>query len=433
MNTVIDAGSLGDIVDDIALQSYDVTEVSEVEDVFFFFDTTAEAPDVTVADTSGAEDTAIPLNIAADVADLDGSEDIQSIVISNVPAGAKLSTGTDNGNGNWTLTQGDLIGLTIALPAHSGDDFQLIVTVTAVETESGDTDSTTSTLNVSVSGVADAPVIDVSPAAGLEDSSIPLDISVALVDLDGSETITDVTVTGVPSGAWLSAGTDLGGGTWLLTPAQLSGLTITPPANSSEDFQLTVSATSTEFDGDEATVVAMLDVDVVGVADQPTVAANAATGNEDSAILLNITAAFGDTLDGSETHTITISGVPTGAQLSAGTDNGGGTWALTPAQLSGLTITPLADSNVDFTLSVTATALEDDGNVASDVATFNVDVVGVADQPTVTAQNVGGNEVSAILLNITAAFGDALDGSETHTVTISGVPAGAQLSAGTYG
>ena len=43
------------------------------------------------------------------------------------------------------------------------------------------------------------------------------------------------------------------------------------------------------------------------------------TGAEDSAISLNIGAVFGDTLDGSETHTITIDGVPDGATLSAGT------------------------------------------------------------------------------------------------------------------
>jgi large repetitive protein len=44
-----------------------------------------------------------------------------------------------------------------------------------------------------------------------------------------------------------------------------------------------------------------------------------------------------------------ISGVPSGAVLSAGTDNGDGSWTLTSAQLSGLTITPPANSDGDFT------------------------------------------------------------------------------------
>ena len=34
--------------------------------------------------------------------------------------------------------------------------------------------------------------------------------------------------------------------------------------------------------------------------------------------------------DGSETLPVVVSGVPTGASLSAGTDNGDGTWTLTP-------------------------------------------------------------------------------------------------------
>ena len=219
-----------------------------------------------------------------------------------------------------------------------------------------------------VVGVADVPTVTVSNATGGEDTPIPLNIIVALEDTDGSESITDITVSGVPTGAQLSAGTDNQDGTWTLTPSDLLGLTVTPPADSNADFSLTVSATSTENDGDEATTVATLNVDVVGVADQPTVTVGAVTGAEDSTIPLNIGATFGDTLDGSETHTITISGVPSGAQLSAGTDNQNGTWTLTPVQLTELTVTPAIDSNVDFSLTVTATATEDDGDVATDIA-----------------------------------------------------------------
>ena len=66
--------------------------------------------------------------------------------------------------------------------------------------------------------------------------------------------------------------------------------------------------------------------------------------------------------DSSEILSITISGVPSGAVLSAGTDNGDGSWTLTPEQLSGLTITPPANSDADFTLTVTATS--QDGSAA---------------------------------------------------------------------
>ena len=53
----------------------------------------------------------------------------------------------------------------------------------------------------------------------------------------------------MPAGATLSAGTDQGGGVWALTgltQAQLDALTITPPADFSGSFNLTVTATATE-------------------------------------------------------------------------------------------------------------------------------------------------------------------------------------------
>ena len=407
----------GDVATDVATFNVDVVGV-------------ADQPSVTVGNVTGAEDSAITLNIGATFGDtLDGSE-THTITISGVPTGAQLSAGTDNQDGTWTLTPAQLTGLTVTPPTDSNVDFSLTVTATATE-DDGDVATDVATFNVDVVGVADQPTVTVGNVTGAEDSAITLNIGATFGDtLDGSETHT-ITISGVPTGAQLSAGTDNQDGTWTLTPAQLSGLTVTPPTDSNVDFSLTVTATATEDDGDVASDVATFNVDVVGVADQPTVTVGNVTGAEDSAITLNIGATFGDTLDGSETHTITISGVPTGAQLSAGTDNGNGTWTLTPAQLTGLTVTPPADSNVDFSLTVTATATEDDGDVASDVATFNVDVVGVADQPTVTVGNVTGFEDTAIALNIGAVFGDTLDGSETHTITISGVPTGAQLSAGT--
>ena len=97
-----------------------------------------------------------------------------------------------------------------------------------------------------------------------------------------------VTVSGVPSGASLSAGSDQGG-VWTLTPAQLAGLTITPPSNDSSDFTLTVTATSTDG-SDTATTVDTIDVTVTGVADAPTLTVADASGDEDTAIALSIAA-----------------------------------------------------------------------------------------------------------------------------------------------
>ncbi|HJM51092.1 MAG TPA: CHASE2 domain-containing protein, partial [Alphaproteobacteria bacterium] len=61
--------------------------------------------------------------------------------------------------------------------------FSLTVTATSTEAD-GDTASTVSTLNVAVTGVADAPTVSVSDASGAEDTAIALDISAAVTDVD---------------------------------------------------------------------------------------------------------------------------------------------------------------------------------------------------------------------------------------------------------
>ena len=391
-------------------------------------DTTALEPSLELSPASGTEDTAISLSITTALGDLDGSETL-SITVADVPTGAALSAGTDNGDGTWTLTPAQLSGLTITPPADSDADFALSVTATSTESTGGDTAIANGTLNVTVAADADTPSLSLSPASGTEDTAISLSITTALGDLDGSESLS-ITIADVPTGATLSAGTDNGDGTWTLTPAQLSGLTITPPADSDADFALSVTATSTEATGgDTAIANGTLNVTVAADADTPSLSLSPASGTEDTAISLSITTALGD-LDGSETLSITVADVPTGATLSAGTDNGDGTWTLTPAQLSGLTITPPADSDADFALNVTATSTESTGgDTAIANGTLNVTVAADADAPSLTVSDATGNADTAIAVNVTTALADT-DGSESLSITVSGVPTGASLSAG---
>ena len=82
---------------------------------------------------------------------------------------------------------------------------------------------------------------------------------------------------------------------------------------------------------------------------------------------LNITANLTDT-DGSETLSIMLDGLPDGAVLSAGTDNGDGTFTLTNEDLDGLEISVPSDTG-DFGVGVTATTTEEDGSTNS-VTTF---------------------------------------------------------------
>jgi Ca2+-binding RTX toxin-like protein len=222
----------------------------------------------------------------------------------------------------------------------------------------------------------DAPNLTVTDPTGAEDTAIALNITAALADAAGSESLA-ITISGVPAGATLSAGTDNGDGTWTLTQAQITGLTITPPADSSVDFQLTITATATEIDGDTAYTTATLDVAVSGVADAPGLTVSDASGTEGSPIALDITSALSD-VDGSESLSVMVSGVPAGATLSAGVDNGDGSWTLEPGDLDGLAVTPAAGNTEDFTLTVTSTAAEADGDTALTSATLDVGVTGTS-------------------------------------------------------
>jgi len=383
---------------------------------------------------SGDEDTAIRLHLGAVIADRDGSETMGDITISGLPTGAILSAGTDNPDGTWTLSVEELDGLTITPPVDSGDNFNLTVSATTTESSSGAAITTTYSLPVTVQAVADTPILSARSASGSEDRAIALSISTGLTDSDGSEQLTGVTLSGVPTGAVLSAGTDNGDGTWTVAQNELAGLTITPPADSSDDFTLSLSVSSVDSSGSIATGTAQLPVRVTAVADAPILTVDdgaAITVLEDRAIPIHITAGLNDT-DGSEQlSSVTISGVPEGAVLSAGTDNGNGTWTLSQDELAQLTITPPADSNEDFTLNLSLTSSDADGASATSTTQVQVAVTGVADAPTLTATAARGDEDTAITLDIRTALADA-DGSEhLAAVTISGVPEGAVLSAGT--
>ena len=217
----------------------------------------------------------------------------------------------------------------------------------------------TATVTVNVAAVADAPTVSASAGAAIEDQPIALNISGALTDTDGSEALT-FKISGVPAGASLSVGTNLGGGIWQLSQAQLSGLTLSPPSDYSGSINLTVTAIGSELsNGSTAETSTTLAIEVAPVAEAPDVSAPAASGSAVGGIALTISATAVDA-DGSESiQSIEIDGVPPSYLLSAGTPpaEDGGAWVLTPAQLAGLTMIPVdpvaGGAHGNFQLSIT--------------------------------------------------------------------------------
>ncbi len=354
--------------------------------------------------TAVLEDGAFALDLSALTADREGSE-VASITISGVPAGALLSAGVENEDGTWTLTPEEASGLTMTLGPDSDPDFDL-----------------------------SAAVINNILINSLEDGTFGLNIDALTADTDGSEVIS-ITISGVPDGTIMSAGTENSNGSWTLTPEEFSTLSITPPPNSDENFNLTVTVINVDNNEDTLTLEATVKVDVEAIADAANLTASNALGLEDTPIPLDIASSLNDT-DDSESLSITISGVPEGAVLSAGIDNGGGSWTLTPEQLDGLTITPGLHVSGEFNLTVSATTTEAaNGNKATVTQEIGLSITPDPDAPIVNVTAITGNEDTAIPLNIDAAL---VDQSETLSISIAGVPEGqssapAPISATVYG
>jgi hypothetical protein len=393
----------------------------------------AQAPKLEVAHAATAEDGSVALSIKAATSDTDGGRETLGIRIEGVPVGARLSVGVrDPFTGAWVLQPDQLSEVRLIPPADFSGTIRLAVT--AVSTEAtGDQATTTSTLDVKVEAVADNAVISANPPAGVEDTGIPLNLTATAGDRDGSESVSSIVISGLPTGSRLEGAgiTDLGDGKWSVDPASLASLRFVPPADKYGTFDLKVEATTREAsNGDTQDTIRTISVSVAPSADAPIVTVHDAAGTEDGSITLDLSAALTDT-DGSEVLSVVIEGLPEGARLSKGINNGDGSWTLTPSQLAGLMVTPPADWSGTMNLTMLAHAREtSNGSVATTRATFQVQVDAVADAPVVSARDASGLEDQPIALNLSAALTDR-DGSEVLSVVISGLPTGATLTSGT--
>ncbi len=190
----------------------------------------------------------------------DADGDVLEFSVAQGPANGELVL--DEATGEFTYVPNE---------NFSGDDvFDVVVT---------DPSGATATQRVTVTtqAVADQPVFNVAQAAVATGASVvegtnfndvlfgngeavvstELDISAELVDVDGSETLS-VTISNLPDGATLSAGVVNPDGTVTLAASELEGLTVT--AQTEADFTLSVTATVTEENGDQATSTSEINV-----------------------------------------------------------------------------------------------------------------------------------------------------------------------------
>ncbi len=304
------------------------------------------------------------------------NDETMVVTISGLPAGWAVQPVL-----NGTVVQ-MATSITITLPANTNLSGSLsftppansdvnspAITITAVATEpsNGDTASSTDIFVVEVDAVADNVNISAVDAAGMVGQTIPLNLSTSLRDLDGSEEITSVTITGIPVTASLSgpggAYARNGDGSYSLTVAQLTGLQVTLPTGAAGFFDavLTVAsrervATDSDFDftNNNATASDPFRVTYGLDALPPTINVNGGADGqvyEDQSVVLPVSVIGNGTND--ETMVVTISGLPT---TTAG-------WTSTPALTGGtvsyvpgsstITVTLPANTNLGGSISFT--------------------------------------------------------------------------------
>ena len=143
-----------------------------------------------------------------------------------------------------------IVGGNVSFTPSAGFEGNASFTYTVQDGNGG---TSTATVNVTV-GSAEMPSVVLQKALvvnahGTGGVSAKFPITTALVDTDGSETLT-IRVSGVPSSIAFNAGTNLGGGVWQFTEADLPNLMILLPGSyTTTNTFITVLVTSTEANG----------------------------------------------------------------------------------------------------------------------------------------------------------------------------------------
>ncbi len=389
-------------------------QAKSVEDFRVRVNPVADVPGLRVVPADGLEDEAVPLTLTAAPSD---PQETVTVMVRGLPDGATLTRGSSEDDGSWRLATEELDDLAIVLPAHFKGDFS--IQVDAIAQDGDDTVLVSRPLPIRVSPVADQPNLSVDAATGTEDQPVPLEILVATADPDEA---VSVEVAGLPPGARLSVGEQGSDGQWRVDPGSARGISLLPPPNFSGPIELSVTAT-TKDGRDQSSMTKSARIDIAAAADTPTLTVQDAAGSEDTRVALSIAAVASDA---SEDVQVKVGGLPEGVALSAGSASEDGQWTLPADQLTGLSLQPPAHFSGAFELTVEAVST--DGNdTASASRAMAVSIAPEADGVTLGGLNADGREDEPIAIGLTAA---GVDPSETVSVLVMDMPAGASFSGG---
>jgi hypothetical protein len=404
----------------------------------------------------GLEDADLTVNVTAMAQETDPTNPTVSVVISNLHpdanvTGAYLNTVTSNWVATADAVTAGNIKITPPVDWSGSMDFK----VECIATTWYSLYATTGELETSYlyfDPVADGVKIKVPNLDGIEDQPIALDVTLELIDTDGSEEISPNGYVLVGFGATLNGSYELVGssaddalvdgtsleGYYRVPTGDLSTLVLQPDENWSGTFTVRVAAYSTEsFDDEDGDHVKLSlsssrNVKVIAVADPPVITVpEPVVGLEDADILLpNLTAAMASDA-ATEILSVLISGVPDGSMFSAGSNSGGQRWSIPVASLVDIAIRPPAHYAGVMTLTFTAIAIEpSNGSEAQTSQDFIVDVTPIADDVIIVAKNValGDSGVADMDLSVqmydTRGISSGEIGPEIITLTFGNVQSG---------
>jgi hypothetical protein len=281
-----------------------------------------------------------------------GSDTISVGAGSTINAGNGADTITAGSNSTVTVGNGNdriTVGNDSSVTAGNGNDTITAGTNSTIAAGNGnDTLSAGagSTEKAGKYGVV-SPTLSVPASLAVnEDGTIAIPIAVTVGP--PSETVT-VKISGIPADATLrnsSGALTVANGSIVLTQAQLAGLTLI--AGEVTSTILNVTATGA-IGGVTASTSGTIALTVNPVAPALTLAAHSLSVNAGGIVALGISETPFDPRD---TISLTITGVPADASLSAGTRNIDGSWTLAPGELGGLM---LHAGTTSTSLTVTAT------------------------------------------------------------------------------
>jgi hypothetical protein len=169
-----------------------------------------------------------------------------------------------------------------------------------------------------------------------------------------------------------------------------------------------------------------------------TQAGGAGTITLDGVAKSSLSAANFTFFNGAAADTVTITGVPDGSTLSAGTNDGGGTWTLTSAQLAGLTLDagePTTGTPAVLTVTVTNPAAQAAQMVSAPSQTIDVTINPVPPNVGVTVLPADPTDPATLTRLQIAAQADDPDGGNDYInrIVLSGVPTDVSLAVPTAG